>query len=129
MHLDVCLLYYNDCMLLGLDWVEPMLFLSLHVTCSCIFMHTYLQFIIFLYIDLFGIFPRVSLSPSLSFLHWSTLWHLNANPLRPRTLFVLRHPLLLLTLLLFMYSSVMIKPERTFHKVSSCKVFQEFMLE
>ena len=129
MHFRCVFTLLQCCVSVGLDWAKPMMYLSLHVTCSCIFMHTYLQFIIFLYIDLFGIFPRVSLSPSLSFLHWSTLWHLNANPLCPRTLFVLRHPLLLLTLLLFMYSSVMIKPERTFHKVSSCKVFQEFMLE
>ena len=129
MHFRYVFTLLQCCVPVGLDWAKPMMYLSLHVTCSCIFMHTYLQFIIFLYIDLFGVFPRVSLSPSLSFLHWSTLWHLNANPLRPRTLFVLRHPLLLLTLLLFMYSSMMIKPERTFHKVSSCKVFQEFMLE
>ena len=27
-----------------------MMFLSLHITCSCIFMHTYLQVLIFLYI-------------------------------------------------------------------------------
>ena len=38
-------------MLLGLDWVEPMMFLLLHITCSCIFMHTYLTFSIFVYID------------------------------------------------------------------------------
>ena len=37
-------------MLVGLDWVEPMMILLLHVTCSCIFMHTYLTFNIFLYI-------------------------------------------------------------------------------
>ena len=66
MHLDVCLLYYNDCMLLGLDWVEPMLSLSLHVTCSCIFMHTYLHFFIFLYIASLVLFcVSLSLSPSL----------------------------------------------------------------
>ena len=64
MHLDVCLLYYNDCVLLGLDWVEPMMSLSLHVTCSCIFMHTYLHFFIFLYIASLVLFC-VSLSLSL----------------------------------------------------------------
>ena len=41
------------------------MFLSLHVTCSCIFMHTYLQFFIFFYIDLLVLFC-VSLSLSLS---------------------------------------------------------------
>ena len=49
--LDVCLLCWNDCVLVGLDWAEPMMFLLLHITCSCIFMHTYLTFSIFLYID------------------------------------------------------------------------------
>ena len=42
--LDVCLLCWNDCVLVGLDWAEPMMFLLLHTTCSCIFMHTYLTF-------------------------------------------------------------------------------------
>ena len=32
-----CVLYMlNCCVLLGLDWAEPMMFLKLHVTCSCI---------------------------------------------------------------------------------------------
>ena len=46
----------------------------------------------------------------------SALWHPNTNPLSPRTLSVLGHPLLLLTLLLLMYGSMMIKPERTFRR-------------
>ena len=70
-------------------------------------------FYLYIGIDIVGAFLRVSLSPSLFFLHYSTLWHLNANPLRSRTLFVLGHPFLLIPLLLT-YSSVMIKPERTF---------------
>ena len=61
-----CVLYMlNCCVLLGLDWAEPMMLFMLHITCSCIFMHTYLQFFIFLYFDFFGAFLRVSLSPSL----------------------------------------------------------------
>ena len=51
--------------LVGLDWAEPMMFLLLHIKCSCIFMHTYLKFFIFLYIDCFGAFLRVSFSLSL----------------------------------------------------------------
>ena len=39
------------------------------------------------------------------------LWHLNASLLRPRTLFVLGHPLRLI-LLLHLFSSVMRMPER-----------------
>ena len=47
----VCLLCWTDYVLVGLDWAKPILFLLLHITCSCIFMHTYLTFSIFLYID------------------------------------------------------------------------------
>ena len=77
-------------------------------------MHTYLHFFIFLYIDVFGAFLRVSLSPSL-FLSVSCIMAPKRNPLRPRTLFILGN-LLLLTLHLLMYSSVMIKPKRTFQR-------------
>ena len=38
------------CLLVGLDWAEPMMNLFLHVTCSCILMHTFLQF--YIYIDI-----------------------------------------------------------------------------
>ena len=42
-----CVLYMlNCCVLLGLDWAEPMMLFMLHITCSCIFMHTY-QFCIY----------------------------------------------------------------------------------
>ena len=50
MHLVVCHTCWTACVLVGLDWVEPMMFFTLHVTCSCIFMHTYLTFNIFVYI-------------------------------------------------------------------------------
>ena len=46
------------CVLVGLDWVEPMMFLLLHITCSCIFMHTYDTFSIFLYVELFWDFSN-----------------------------------------------------------------------
>ena len=42
-------------------------------------------------------------------------WHLNVNLLHPETLFVPRHPLLLI-LLPLLFSSMMIKPDRTFQK-------------
>ena len=64
--LDVCLLCCIDCVLLSLDLAKPMMHLNLQVTCSCIFMHTYLQVFIFLYICLVGAFLIISLSPSLS---------------------------------------------------------------
>ena len=43
----------QTCVLVGLDWAEPMMFLLLHITCSCIFMHTSFTFSIFLYIELY----------------------------------------------------------------------------
>ena len=41
MHLDVCYICATNCVLVGLDWAEPMMQFPLHVTCSCIPMHTY----------------------------------------------------------------------------------------
>ena len=54
------------CVLVGLDWVEPMMFLLLHVTCSCIF-HAYIPIFSFLLIlTVFGTFMCVALSFFLS---------------------------------------------------------------
>ena len=39
----------QTCVLVGLDWVKPMMQLLLHVTCSCIPMHTYFLFNTFWY--------------------------------------------------------------------------------
>ena len=116
--LDVCLLCWNDYVLVGLDWAEPMMFLLLHFACSCIFMHTYLTFSIFLYIDCdwcFSACLSLSLSLSLSFFRLVALWHLNENLLCPGTLFVSGHPLLLI-LLPLIFGSVMIKPDRAFQR-------------
>ena len=90
------------------------MFLLLHITCSCIFMHTYVTFSIFLYIELYWdfsdcLFLSLSFSPSCVSL---LLQHLNANLLRPETLFVLVHPLLLI-LLPLTSSSVMRRPNLT----------------
>ena len=102
------------CVLLGLDWAEPMMLFMLHITCSCIFMHTYLHFFIFLY--WFVWFFSACLSFPLSFLCLSALWYLNANLLRPKTLFFPQHLLLLppLTPLHLTSNSMMINPVRTF---------------
>ena len=64
MHLDVCL-YVENCVLIGLDWVEPMMQFLLHITCSCIF-HAYVPFLFYLLVlccD--GAFLFFSLSPFL----------------------------------------------------------------
>lgn len=87
------------------------MYLSLHVTCSCI--RTFIS--LYSYILMCLVLFYMSLFLPLSFFWLVASWHLNENPLRSRTLFVLRH-LLLLTIHLLMYSSVMIKPERTFRR-------------
>ena len=76
-------------------------------------MHTYLHFSIFWYwtVWCFSVFPSFSFSLSLSLV---VLWHLSENLLRPGTLFVPRH--LLLIPLHLMSSSTMIKPIRTFRR-------------
>ena len=108
--LDACLLCCNDYVLLGLDWDEPMMFLNLHVICSCIFMHTYLHFPIFLCITVLVLF-LLSLSLSLSYVSL-LLWHLNANLLRPKILYILGH-LFPLTSHLLLFDSKIRTPERT----------------
>ena len=59
----------NCCVLLGLDWAEPMMLFKF----AChMFMHTYLQFFIFLYIDVVGALLLVSLSLSCVSLLYGT---------------------------------------------------------
>ena len=64
-----------------------------------------------LYLNCFRTFLIVSLSPSLFVCISMCLWHLNASLLRPRTLFILGHPLLLI-LLCHIFSSMMRMPKR-----------------
>ena len=113
---DSCI-FNNDscifrCVLVGLNWAKPMMFLMLHVTCSCICTFIYLYSDIDLRWCFFACF---SFSLSL-FLLLVALWHLNRNLLRPRTLFIPEHLLLLPLLILhhFPSGSAMIKPIRTF---------------
>ena len=67
MHYKCVFTMLKSCVLAGLDWAEPMMFLLLHVTCSCIF-HAYVQFysLSYWYWSVLGTFFLVSLSPSLS---------------------------------------------------------------
>ena len=67
-----------------------------------------------------GAFLHVFLS--LSFFRLVALWHLNENLLHPETLFVSWH-LLLLILLLLMFGSMMIKPDKTFWRTFLDKAF------
>ena len=96
----------------------------MHVTCSCIFTHTYLQVSIFVILYLVGAFFIVSLSfpLSLSSFRLVASWHLNKNLLRPGTLFILGHLLLLIPPPL-LFSSGMRRPNRTSLRIFLDKTF------
>ena len=108
------------CVLVGLDWVEPMMFLLLHVTYSCIF-NAYVPFFSSYWYSLCLVLFCMFFFLSLSFFRLVALWHLNVSPLRPGALFILGHLLLLPLLILhpLMFDSVMKRPvwtsRRTFH--------------
>ena len=104
----------TDCMVVVLDWAEPIMLFILHVTCSCIPMHTLFPFNIFfdIFWTVLGLFWLSSLSLPLPVYVSLLLWHPNINLLHPGTLFILGHPLLL-TLLLSLSNSVMRRPNRT----------------
>ena len=136
MHFRCVFYFLFCCVLVGLDWAKPMMNLFLHVTYSWILMHTSLTFYIyFIYFNCFRTF-WVFLSPPLLPFTLVASWHLSISPLRPRTLFILRHllPLFLLTLLSLSSGSVMRRPNqtslRTFHDAafirnakSFCQIF------
>ena len=104
-------------MLVGLDCVEPMMLFTLHVTCSCIFMHMYLTSVYFYISEFFGVFLIVSFFPLSLLFTLVRQCHQNVSLLHPRTLFVPRHHLLLiLTPLLF--GSMMRMLERTSRRTS-----------
>ena len=63
MHLDVCL-YVEIYVLIGLDWIEPMMQFLLHVTYSCTF-HAYVPFHFLLLVPIVMVFFCLSLSFSL----------------------------------------------------------------
>ena len=122
----MCVYFVQRCVLVGLDWAEPMINLFLYVRCLCILMHTYLQFYILLY-QLFRTFLIVSLSLSFFLSLPLTLvasWHLSISLLRPETLFLLGLLLLLLHLTPHPLTSgsVMRRPNqtslRTFHNAA-----------
>ena len=119
-------------MLVGLDSSKPMMNLFLHVTYSCILMHTYPQFYILLY-QLFGTFLIVSLSFFLSLpLTLVASWHLSVSLLCPGTLFIPEYLFLLLILTPhpLTFGSVMKMPNRTslrtFHEVAFIRNAKSF---
>ena len=110
--------------LVELDWVEPMMQLPLHVTCSCIPMHTYSLFNIFCYIFAAWDFSDCLFLPlSLSLVCISLLlWHPNTNLLHPGTLFIPGHPLHLI-LLLPSFGSMISNLKRTSQRTFLDEVF------
>ena len=122
MHYRYVLYLLQCCVLVGLDWTKPIMQLYLHVHAfSCIRTFKFLFFYIsccwyFFYCLL--LFLSFFLSFSLTLV---ALWHLSVSLLRPETLFILGHLLLLLHLtpLPLTSSSMMRRPNytslRTFH--------------
>ena len=111
------------CVLVGLDWVEPMM----HFIIAChilMHFHAYVHSILYILIYcLVGAFLIVSFSLPLSlFLALVASWHLNANLLHPRTLCIMGH-LLPLILHLLMFGSVMRKLIRTSRRTSLDEAF------
>ena len=110
-HLDVCL-FIENCVLLGLDWVEPIMqfLLACHMLMhiSCIF-HAYVPF----HFPLCTLLWLCGLS-SLSLSRIDCVWHPSINLLQLETLFVSGHHLLLiLSFPFFTFGSVMRRPIRT----------------
>ena len=106
----------ETCVLVGLDWVKPMMNFSLHVTYLCM-VHTYIPFLSHFFGTLcwWCFFVWIPLSQIVC------AWHPSVKLLRPRTLFVPGH--LLLILIPFMSSSVMRSPIRTSQRTSPNVVF------
>ena len=69
MHFRCVFTLLQWCVLVGLDWAEPMMLFMLHITCSCIFMHMYLHLSLYWYWYCWCFF--VFLSLSLSFVSCS----------------------------------------------------------
>ena len=65
MHFRCVITILKWCVLVGLDWVEPMMLLILHVTCSCIF-HAHIPSFLYILILICLVLFCVSLSLSLS---------------------------------------------------------------
>ena len=74
-HLDVCYICSIDCVLVGLDWAEPMMQFLLHVTCSCT-SHAYVLYfsMYLLYLNFFGASLIVSFFPLSIYVYISCVY-------------------------------------------------------
>ena len=118
---DVCLLCWNNCVLVGLGWTHDVFTIAYHMLMH---FHAYVPYIIYILIYwLWLVLFCMSLSLPLSLLFTLVAsWHLNVNLLHLGTLFIPEHPLLL-TLLPHMFDFMMIKPDRTFQRTSLNETF------
>ena len=105
---------------IGLGWAHDVFTIAFHMLMH---FHPYVPYILYIFIYwLWLVLFCVSFSLSLSFFRLVALWHLNENLLRPGTLFVSGHPLLLI-LLPLIFGFVMIKPNRAFQRTFLDKAF------
>ena len=105
----------------GLCWAHDAIIFACHM-----FMHfhayvLYIQYI-FIYLNCFWDFSECFFLPPHSLFYVSVSWHWNVSLLRPGTLFVPGH-LLLLILPLPLFGFVVSKPERTSRRTSLDKAF------
>ena len=114
MHLDVCFFVGTLCAgRFGLGWAHDDIFVARHMIMHYSCIRTFSFLVIGIFCDWhFSI--CFSLSLPLSWIVYA--WHLSANLLRPGTLFVPRHHLLIL--FLFLSSFVMRRPIRTSRRTS-----------
>ena len=113
-HAFRCVFLCWKLVLVGMDWVEPMMNFSLHVTCSCI-VHSYVPFLSHIWYSLL-MMSFLSLSLSLgSSAHGTQAQNYSG------TLFVPGHHLLIL--LLFLSGFVMRRPVRTSRRTSQNMAF------
>ena len=108
-------LHVENCVLIGLDWVEPIMqfLLACHMFMhfSCIRTLSFLLLVLCCDCAFY-----LSLSFFLSLSQIDCTWHPSANLLRLRTFFIPGH--LLLILLLFIFGFVMRRPIRTSRRTS-----------
>ena len=112
-----------DCVLVGLDWAEPMMQFSFAYH---MFMHSHAYVLSFqsilIYLNCFETFLSVSFFSHLSLVYVSVSWHQSVNLLHLGTLCILGHLLLLIPPLL-LFDSMISKPKRTSQRTSLDEAF------
>ena len=81
MHFRCVIIILKCCVLVGLDWTEPIMLLMLHITCSCIF-HAYVPSFLYILILNCLVLFCLSLSLSLSFVSCSMAPKQKSTPSR-----------------------------------------------